>query len=201
MTCVISCIVEGHGEVSSVPILLRRIAAAHDPMTTVRVPPPLRVPADKLRRPGELERYVELAARGVVAGGGVLVLLDADDEDDCPARVGPELVARCVAQRSNVPISVVLAKREFEAWFLAAAASVAGQRGLAPDLHAPDEPEEVRGAKEWLRRHMSAGTTYAPTQDQPALTALFDLGAARAGAPSFDKCFREVVRLLGGVVA
>lgn len=198
MSCTISCIVEGHGEVSSVPILLRRIAEGHDPALSVRVPPPLRVSADKLRRPGELERYVELAARRVGTAGGVLVLLDADDDEDCPARVGPELLARSVAQRNDVPISVVLAKREFESWFLAAAASVSGKRGLALELEGPDDPEEVRGAKEWLRRHMSPGTTYAPTQDQPALTAVFDLNTARVTSPSFDKCHREVTRLLGG---
>ncbi|MGH9152683.1 MAG: DUF4276 family protein [Acidimicrobiales bacterium] len=198
MTCTISCIVEGHGEVSSVPILLRRIAESLNPAVVVSVPPPLRVPADKLCRPGELERHVELAARKVGAGGGVLVLLDADDEEDCPARLGPELLARCIAQRSDLPVAVVLAKREFEAWFLAAATSVAGRRGLAHDLQGPENPEEVRGAKEWLRRHMASGTTYAPTQDQPALTAVFDVSEARAASPSFDKCHREVVRLLGG---
>lgn len=198
MNRIISCIVEGHGEVSSVPILVRRIADGHDPTAPVRVPPPLRVSADKLRRPGELERYVELAARRAGTEGGVLVLLDADDDEDCPARLGPELLARCVAQRSDTPMSVVLAKREFEAWFLAAPASVAGHRGLVADLRGPDDPEDVRGAKEWLRRHMSAGTTYAPTQDQPALTALFDLNAARAASPSLDKCHREIIRLLEG---
>lgn len=141
---------------------------------------------------------MELAARRVSSDGGVLVLLDADDADDCPARLGPELLARCVAQRSDVSISVVLAKREFETWFLAAASSLAGRRGLAPDLRAPDEPEEVRGAKEWLRRRMAVGATYSPTQDQPALTTLFDLNVARTASPSFDKCHREVTRLLGG---
>lgn len=193
----ISCIVEGHGEVSSVPVLIRRIAAEGGSTATLNVPSPIRVPAGKLRRAGELERYVELAARKAGPDGGVLVLLDADDDDDCPARLGPELLARCMAKRGDIAISVVLAKREFESWFLAAAASVAGKRGLVADLIGPPDAEEVRGAKEWLRRHMSPGSSYAPTQDQPALTALFDIGAARAASPSFDKCHREVVRLLG----
>lgn len=198
MTCVVSCIVEGHGEVSSVPILIRRIAAGLDPVVAVNVPPPVRVPADRLRREGELERYVELAARKVGAEGGVLVLLDADDDEDCPARLGPELLARAVGQRGDVRFSVVLAKREFEAWFLAAAPSVSGRRGLALDLKSPPRPEEVRGAKEWLRHHMPPGTSYSPTQDQPALTEVFDLSAARAASPSFARCHREVVRLLRG---
>ncbi len=141
---------------------------------------------------------MELAARRVSSDGGVLVLLDADDADHCPARLGPELLARCVAQRSDVSISVVLAKREFETWFLAAASSLAGRRGLAPDLRAPDEPEEVRGAKEWLRRRMAVGATSSPTQDQPAPTTLFDLKCG----PGCLALVRQVpsggTRLLGG---
>lgn len=59
----------------------------------------------------------------------------------------------------------------------------------------PDNPETIRGAKEWLRRHMQTGETYSVTRDQPALAALFDLEQARQ-ADSFDKCYREIVRLL-----
>lgn len=197
MSCTIVCIVEGHGEVSSVPILIRRIADDRNPPATVQVPRPLRVPADRLRRSGELERYVELAARRVGMVGGVLVLLDADDDEDCPAHVGPELLARCVSRRGDVAMSVVLAKREFEAWFLAAAASIAGKRGLNSDLESPDHPEDVRGAKEWLSRHMRPGLPYSPTQDQPSLTAIFDLSAAQAASSSFAKFHRDIIRLLG----
>ncbi len=39
---------------------------------------------------------------------------------------------------------------------------------------------------------MAVGATYSPTQDQPALTTVFDLNVARAASPSFDKCHREV---------
>ena len=40
--------------------------------------------------------------------------------------------------------------------------------------------------------------TYSETQDQPALTALFDIEQARQ-ANSFDKCYRDIVRLLDEV--
>ena len=36
---------------------------------------------------------------------------------------------------------------------------------------------------------------YDETTDQPALTALFDMSMARR-ADSFDKCYREIVKLL-----
>jgi len=92
-------------------------------------------------------------------------------------------------------ISVVLAKKEYEAWFIAAAQSLRGKCGLPQDLVGAPDPEIVRGAKEWLSRHMPRNRRYAETTDQAALTSVFDMQAARR-ADSFDKCYREIVRLL-----
>ena len=89
----------------------------------------------------------------------------------------------------------MLAKHEFEAWFLAAAESLRGQRGLVDDIHAPNDPEAIRGAKEWLSQRMEDHRTYRETQDQPALAARFDIEQARQ-ADSFDKCYRDIARLL-----
>ena len=89
----------------------------------------------------------------------------------------------------------MLAKQEFEAWFLAAAESLRGQRGLKDDIQSPTDPEAIRGAKEWLRGRMQSGKTYRSKRDQPALAALFDFEQARQ-ADSFDKCYRDIVRLL-----
>jgi hypothetical protein len=70
-----------------------------------------------------------------------------------------------------------------------------GHRDLPVDLGSPRDPEAIRGAKEWLDRHMPRGRAYIETVDQPALAARFDLALARR-ARSFDKCYREIVRLL-----
>jgi Domain of unknown function (DUF4276) len=191
----VACIVEGHGEVGAAPVLSRRIAESIDPAAVVLIPPPLRVPKSKLLKPGELERSVELAARKTGGSGAVLVLLDSDD--DCPAELGPALLRRATQARSDVPLAVVLAKREFEAWFLAAALSLRGFRGLSQNLAAPEAPEAIRGAKEWLSQRMEGTRRYVETLDQPALASRFDLAAARR-ADSFDKCFREIARLLTG---
>jgi hypothetical protein len=187
----IACIVEGHGEVEAVPVLIRRIATALDPTLRLLIQPPLRVPKNRLLKRGELERSVELAARKTGSTGSVLILLDADD--DCPAQLGPALLHRAAQARSDLPISVVIAKREFEAWFLAAALSLRGQRGLPVDLQPPEDPEAIRGAKEWLGHRMEQA--YSETLDQPALAARIDLVQA-CRADSFDKCHREIVRLL-----
>ena len=49
-------IVEGHGEVEAVPILLRRIVEAVAPNANVEVVPPIRVDRYKVVKPTELER-------------------------------------------------------------------------------------------------------------------------------------------------
>lgn len=189
----LACIVEGHGETEAVPVLVRRMVEIVAPGASVRISHPLRIPRSKLIQQGELERAVELAARQAGTDGGVLLLLDSDD--DCPAEMGPELLARMRAVRADLRSSVVLACREFESWFLAAAESLRGRRGLAGDLASPADPEAIRGAKEWLSARMEGDGRYVETLDQAALAAVFDLQQARR-APSFERFFREMARLL-----
>jgi hypothetical protein len=94
-------------------------------------------------------------------------------------------------------MSVVVAKSEFESWFLAAASSLVGHRGLPDSLDGPPDPEAMRDAKGWLSARMR-GHPYKPTIDQAPLAARFDLGAARKTSPSFDKFWRDVALLLTG---
>ena len=187
-------IVEGRGEVDAVPVLIRRIAAIAAPGAVLQVPRPIRVIRSRFLKENELERYVDLAARQAGPDGRVLIILDADD--DCPPARASEILLRATSARRDRPIQVVLARREYEAWFLAAAGSVAGYRGLRRDTTAPQDPESVRNAKGWLTSHMPPGRAYKETRDQPALTNIFDLDQARRGAPSFDKMWRTVVSLL-----
>ena len=194
----IASIVEGKGEVEAVPLLLRRVALRVSPDVPVRVLRPIRVPRNRILKDGQLERNVELAARAMGRGrGGILILLDADD---CyPKRMAEEMLRRANAARSDRHIRVVLAKREYEAWFLAAARSLARRRGIDGSTTPPTEPESISGAKEWLGRRMPPNRAYSPTRDQPALTEIFDMDAARS-APSFDKLWRDVEQLLGAAL-
>ncbi|MGH8981366.1 MAG: DUF4276 family protein [Acidimicrobiales bacterium] len=192
---VVAPIVEGHGEVAALPALLRRMVPEIDPDRPVAVRPPIRMGRGLVARANELERRVDLAARRVKAdGGAVLVLFDGDD--DCAATLGPALQHRVQECRPDVPSAAVIAVREFEAWYLASAQSLAGRRGLPPDLAAPSDAEAVRDAKGWLQERRTDGLAYSPTIDQPALAGLFDMAAARSHAPSFDKLWREIERLL-----
>lgn len=189
----IGCVVEGHGEREALGVLLRRVANEVTPEARIVSPKPIRIPRSKLVRDGELERAAKLAARTAGDGSGVLVLLDSDE--DCPATLGPGLLSRLQTTLPGIPSAVVLAKTEFESWFIAAAESIAGRRGLVPDLASPADPEAIRDAKGWLRARMTGSHGYSETVDQAALAAVFDLAAARR-ALSFDKFIRDVSRLL-----
>ena len=190
----IATIVEGRGEVDAVPILLRRIAERVTPGVGVQLPPPIRIRRNQVLKANELERAVELAARQAGADGRILILLDADS--DSPGQLAPEVLRRANEARTDRVIRVVLAKTEYEAWFLAAADSIAGQHGTDGAATPPDDPESVTGAKEWLGNRMPHRQRYRPTLHQAALTAIFDLDAART-VPSFDKLWRDVSELLG----
>jgi hypothetical protein len=191
----IASVVEGHGEVPGLPALLHRIADDHT-VRSLRTPPPFRRNKGTLVVPGGIEAAVQATAHRIGEAGGVLVLIDADD--DRPGCRGPELLARARKARSDVPVSVVLANKEFEAWFLAGASSLAGHSGFPPDLAPPPQPESIRDAKGWLtaQRRRAGGQPYKPTVDQAPLARAFDMRQARAGARSFDKFWREVEFLL-----
>lgn len=191
MAAVLYCLVEGHGEVESIGILVRRIAI-HEELLPTPVVVPSRISKHSLVRPGEFEKALEFARMKVGHAARVLVLLDADDE--CPVVLASALAARA-SIATDLVVSVVIAKREYEAWFLAGAHSLRGARGLRADLEPPLEPEEINGAKEWLTQRMDRPQSYSPPIDQPALTERVSLLAARS-SPSFDKCYREIVRLL-----
>jgi len=189
----IASIVEGHGEVEALPILLRRIAGALDPQITLSLPQPIRISKSKLIQPHQLEKAVEIAAGNIIGRGGILVLVDSDD--DCPAKQAPELLARVRATRADLPGAVILAKHEFEAWFLAGAQSLCGKRGLRDDLIGPEDAESVRGAKEWLSARMPVGASYRETLHQAAFSAIVDFEMVQRASPSFRKFHKEVVRL------
>lgn len=198
MKVCLGCIVEGHGEVQALPVLLRRIVKAEFPSAILTVLPPWRVGRSSLLLPGKLENTVQAAAKQIMQEGaernGLLVLLDSDD--DKPCELGPSLLKRAQQARGDMALSVVCACREYEAWFLAAADSLKGKCGLPESLSPPPQPEAIRNAKGWLDERMPRG--YAERTSQLELSRHFDLALARQRATSFDKLYRDVQRLLLG---
>lgn len=192
---VIGSVVEGHGEEKALLGLLHRLVPHLREGAYAHIPPPYRLPRDRMLKPEPLAQALTIVTARRPEPTGVLVLLDADD--DCAVELAAQI--RDLAQNSHahIPLTAVVAVREFEAWFLAGAAGLAGHMGLPHDLTPPPHLESIRGAKEWLSERMPAGSTYRPPAHQPSFVQHFDLDAARHAAPSFDKFCREVLRFLG----
>lgn len=192
-------IVEGHGEVKAVPVLLRRL---RDEMGTfdIEINTPIRSKRSNLVAEESLRRAVRLALLQDQCGA-ILILFDADD--DCPRDLAPriETIARDAA--GTVPCAVVMATREFESWFLASLESLRGNRGIRVDATSHPAPETPRGAKEHLESYMDEGSSYSESADQAALTSLFDMGLAYRRCRSFRrmaKAFGELVVAVGADV-
>lgn len=185
----VASIVEGDGEVAALPILLRRLGEWRTPQSFAQPLPPIRGRRDRfLNRDEEFNRYLLLAAAKCEEDGWILVVLDADD--DCPAELGPRTLERARACVPHSRVSVVLANCEYEAWFIAAAQSLHGQRGFNFDPMDGIAPETPRDAKGWMKARMDGGA-YGETTDQPAFSARMDLQQAYDGSRSFRKLCSE----------
>ncbi len=203
MTVYIAPIVEGHTERVCLERLLHRVwVELLTALDRLQVLPPSRGNRSSLARVGhpELELKVNeggallrrFLSRNADGRGVVLLLLDADDE--CPAVLGSQLLSRARAIRTDIDIACVLANRQFENWFMAAAASLAGVGKLPSDLVAVADPESGRGAA-WLTeqiKRIDPKSVYKKPDDAVELAKAMDLVACRANSPSFDKLCREL---------
>lgn len=185
----IASIVEGDGEVSALPVLLRRLASEWHPAVQVNLLQPIRVRRDKfINKDEEFRRQLLLAAAKSGDGGWILIVLDADD--DCPAELAKQIYDRAQQYVAHRRLSVVLANREFEAWFIAAAHSLHGVRGFSLVPGEAIQAEVPRNAKGWMRERMQGGT-YSEILDQPAFAARINLQHAFANSRSFRKLCKE----------
>lgn len=143
------------------------------------------------------ERFLRYAVKE--GCDGILVLIDADDE--CPYEK-----ARIVSQKAqtlgmDVPVAVVYAKSEYETWFISSLSDHTGNGirnwlGLHPSLNAPDNAEDIRGAKEWLSSHMPFGRRYKETTDQERLTPHIDFALTHSRSRSFRRLCHAVEELV-----
>ena len=185
----IASIVEGDGEVAALPVLLRRLAAELEPFVLVNALPPIRVRRDRfLNKDEELRRQLLLAASKCGDDGWILIVLDADD--DCPSLLAADICPPAPQYLPHRRLSVVLANREFEAWFIAAAQSLDGFRSFALTSGERVEAEAPRNAKGWIRERMR-GKPYSEVIDQPAFAARIDLQQALDNSRSFRKLYKE----------
>lgn len=177
-------IVEGDGEVAALPVLLRRLGEWLHPALYFNIVAPIRVRRDQfLNREEIFTKQLKLAALKCTSPGWIVIVLDADD--DCPVQLAQRIAQRAKAIVPDARLSVVLANREYEAWFIASAETLDGSRGfrLAGEL---PEADSIRGAKQWISKRIAQGA-YHEVLDQPAFSAKIDLSLARQRSRSFEK--------------
>ena len=185
-------IVEGHGEVGALPVLLRRLldqASAWE----VEINRPIRRKRSELVNQLKLERTVQ-AARYAPDCDAILILFDSDK--DCPAELGPRVHEWAPSVCGELPCEVVMPHKEYEAWFLAGMECLRGCRGIRNDATAHPNPEVPRGAKAQLQAQMEKEESYLETTDQAAFSALFSMSAAYSGCRSFRKLTKSFGALL-----
>jgi len=190
----IAPIVEGHGEVQAVRILLARIFEAFGIDCGHRVLTPIRVSRSRVvRNDLELIRAIDLAALKLRAGTEdrklVLLLLDADEDPAC--ELAPRLLDVVRRDRAHLDVACVLPVIEYETWLIAGAATLGRFLTAGFREQIPEDVEAGRVGKGWIQ-HFFAGPKYSPAVDQARLTASFDVRDARLRSRSFDKLCREI---------
>jgi hypothetical protein len=184
-------IVEGHGEIGAVPELLRRLVAeaAYPDISILKA---IRSHRANLVRQVSLDTVIQVArTRNPDA---ILILLDGDD-DPCPGVLAQQLNAWAKVSAAPMPCEIIVAQREYEAWFLGAIESLRGKRGISETAVSDTAPETPRDAKGRVSSKMIAGRFYVPTSDQVPLTSLFDMQSAYHACRSF----RKMVKVFGGL--
>jgi hypothetical protein len=185
-------IVEGHGEVEAAPVLLRRLRAEAK-CQSIGVGQPIRRTQSQLRSKEGIQAGVRLALLQPECAAVVILF---DGEDDCPKELAASVRAWAREAAAGKPCDVVIAYREYETWFLAALESLRGQYGIPRNANAPANPESKRDAKGALEEFMPADRAYSETGDQPAMSAVFDMGQAHRRNRSFRKLVKAIGELL-----
>lgn len=190
-------VVEGHGDGQAALNLLARLAKDLR-LAGLHWADPIR--GRNLHQERGVQRAGELVRR---KGDAAALLLLRDEDDGCPKDTAPVAAGWLRNLALPFPSAVVLAHREFEAFFLPCLSRMAGRKlvgpegierpGLIPGSVFSGDPESLRGVKEWLSRHMPAGRAYKPTLDQLALARMVDFRVLRVCNPPLP-CFGSLER-------
>lgn len=186
-------IVEGHGDAAAIPVLLRRLVDLAKAWDAVRIGQPIRCNRNQLLQEAQLRKRVRVA-RLREDCGAIMVVFDSDR--DCPVERAGQVREWAVAEAAPGYCDVVLAQREYEAWFLATVESLRTHRSVKSDavsLPHPESPLDAKGRLEAMMR-----ISYSERTHQPAFSAIFCMADAYACCRSFRKLVDSFGRLMEG---
>ena len=194
---VIVPIVEGDGEVKAVPRLLLRIIGEKHGRQDIRIQQPINA-RGKTKLLKKFAVFLEYA-REQQECDAILVLLDGDE--DCPRDLAACLVQTAAGLNLGVPVAIVCAHREYEAWFVAnlklgAGDKIRGSLGLSETADYEGDIESIGSPKGWIQVRMPQGTGYKETQHQLALTEYIDIEHTQRRSRSFRRLCHAVEELL-----
>ena len=184
-------LVEGQGDEEAVPALIQKVLQDLN-VWQWYVGDAVRVSSlGKLHK--ELAYYLSIAINKRNCGA-ILIVLDSDDS--CPFEEAVKLAHSIRSLNLPVPVAIVFANREYEAWFLASLASIAGHYGLPANVVYEGDVEKRRDAKGWLKAQMKRGRHYTPRSHQKRFTSLIDLELAHENSRSFQRLYHAIEQLL-----
>ena len=181
--------VEGRGDDEAIRVLLMKLLniAGH---YSLPINKPIRRNRDEYLDKDKLRKSLEIGLLRPECKA-ILILFDADDA--CPKEIAPciEKWANEFSGARSVPSVVIMANKEYEAWFLAAIETMS----VSPRLRRPPqpfvEPENVRDAKGKFEEFLT--DFYSARTDQAKFTAAMDLKLVYQRSRSF----RRLVKAFG----
>ena len=199
-------VVEGYGEEKAVPCLIRLWLEHRHIQRYFEVPNlainakgcgKLKAAYNRERHLG-IEHYIQAALRN--HPDAILVILDSDGE--CRNRergnigLGPELLLRAIVVAPHVPLAVVIANCEYEAWFLSNFRSFRDRGFFQSHIRFENEsdPESHANCKGVIAEYI--GEKYEETIHQLELTKHLRFSPASIRrSPSYGKLIRDLDRL------
>lgn len=191
-------IVEGQGDEKAVPLLLRKLLGEMNRWDIQIIRPKNAHGRSNLEKEEGLERFIQIALTepGCAA---ILVLIDADE--NCAKQLAERFAERVRAAGVTVPVVIVCAKCEYEAWLLASLETMAGKDlkgkpGLPSGLQFEGDVESIRSVKGWLSRHFPGTRNYKEDSDQAPMTELLDTTMARQNSRSFRRLHHAIEQIV-----
>ncbi|HEY6328944.1 MAG TPA: DUF4276 family protein [Blastocatellia bacterium] len=193
-------IVEGAGDASAVPVLLRKILGGLGRYDIAVARAKNANGRGNLDKADGLERFIRYAWKEPDCGA-IVVLVDADKE--CPAELARSYSERIANVGLLFPVVIVCAKRGYETWLVASFETIIGRDlevtpGPRPD-EAPHDAELVPSPAAWITKRMPKGRSYKKSIDQEAMTHRLDVATASARSRSFRRLVHAVEQAINSI--
>lgn len=190
-------IVEGEGDVRAVPLLIRRILERSGIFDVDLLP---------TQRRGEYptvsKNFDTLFLAATKENAPILWIMDFDTKGyECPYAEAAKLIERAQALRPGWPLKIAFLVKEYECLFLY---DENATRSVFADIPKPVEfprnPQEIRGAKEWLSARRPKGMAYKETVHQQKITAHLNLDLLHERCRDFVHLTNAALQLIDSAI-